>query len=101
MTFSILDWKNKGFWVGENTLESSKGDIFENNFVECPYCVCVFFNQIDLRSHLEVFGSNKYEHNRKLDEEHRKVDRTYVKRSLSKNSKIESSSNRKSRFYQY
>ncbi len=85
----------------KHVLESSKEDIFENNFFECPTCACVFVSQIDLDGHLEEFGSNKYEHMQKLDDAHKKVDRTYVKRSLSKGSKTESSSNRKSRFYQY
>ena len=85
----------------KHVLESSNEDIFESNFFECPYCACVFVSQVDLESHLETFGFNKYEHNRKLDETHRSVDRTYVKRSLSKDSKTESRSNRKSRFYQY
>jgi len=61
----------------------------------------VFCTQVDLESHLDAFGSNKYEHNRYLDEKHKKVDRTYMKRSLSKGSKSESSNNRKSGFYRY
>jgi hypothetical protein len=85
---------------GEAILES-KEDIFEINFIECPYCECKFSSQIDLESHLEAFGTNKFEHIRKLDDEHKKVDRTYVKGSLSKGSRSSSISNRKSRFYRY
>jgi hypothetical protein len=58
-------------------LESIKEDIFENNFFECPFCVCQFTSKVDLDSHMEVFGSKKGEHIQKLDAEHRLTDRTY------------------------
>lgn len=82
-------------------MENTKEDIFENNFFECPNCACVFVSQIDRENHLEKFGTNKYEHIQKLYDAHKKVDRTYLKRSLAKGSKNESSSNRKPRFYKY
>ena len=85
---------------GEGILDSSKENIFENNFIECPYCDCKFGSQIDLESHLEVFGINKYEHIQKLDNAHKSVDRTYVRGSLSKDSKKASKPD-KSRFYRY
>ena len=85
----------------KQVLENSKEDIFENNFFECPNCACVFVSQIDRENHLKAFGTNKFEHMQKLDDAHKSVDRTYVKRSLAKGSKNESSSNKKSSFYQY
>ena len=82
-------------------MESDKDKKDENNFLECPYCTCNFVSQFDLQSHLEAFGSNKYEHITQLDNAHKSVDRTYGKGSLSKGSKNVSRSKPKSRYYQY
>ena len=82
-------------------MESDKDKKDENNFLECPYCTCNFVSQFDLQSHLEAFGSNKYEHIQKLDEAHKSVDRSYVKRSLSKDPKDRTAKRPKSRYYQY
>ena len=82
-------------------MESDKDKKDENNFLECPYCTCNFVSQFDLQSHLEAFGTNKYEHIQKLDEAHKSVDRSYVKRSLSKDPKDRTAKRPKSRYYQY
>lgn len=82
-------------------MQNNDKKITKNNFLECPYCTCYFVSQFDLQSHLDAFGTNTYEHIQKLDEAHKSVDRSYVKRSLSKDSKNRPAKRSKSRFYQY
>ena len=82
-------------------METNTDNKVKNNFLECPYCVCYFVSQSDLQSHLDAFGTNKYEHIQKLDEAHKSVDRSYVKRSLSKDPKDRTAKKPKSHYYQY
>jgi hypothetical protein len=39
----------------------------KNDFLQCPWCPCIFFNQVDLDSHLHAFRilgkePNQYDH---------------------------------------
>lgn len=67
--------------------------------IECPYCICIFSSDYDLNSHLKEFGSNRIEHLQLLDKDHKSVDSTYARGSLSKGSK--KTYERKSQFYRY
>jgi len=37
----------------------------KKKLIECPYCSCQFFTQIDIDFHMEVFGSDPDKHLKK------------------------------------
>ncbi len=48
-----------------------------NQHIKCPYCSCIFFNQVDLQKHLKRFGTNATEHQDYYNKTHGRVEHGY------------------------
>ena len=56
----------------------------KEDFLECPFCSCVFQTQHDLDLHLTTFGSNKDRHLVLLRQAHKKVEPSITDKELSR-----------------
>ena len=48
-----------------------------NQYLKCPHCSCIFFNQTDLQAHLKRFGNNAAQHLENYRKTHGRIEHGY------------------------